>query len=143
MLVVERHPVSGPICPSFLHRAPNCPGDTTVCTNTKPFNLFQVLKGFPDPGGEWVPHPSISPGFFNPAVDTAGLYTYIFSATSECEGDTAWVRVYLETPPELRPDTTLCYGDELRLDRPRELLSWEWFNGSQAASVGIHRTRRL
>lgn len=123
--------------PIFPPPSAGLPGDTTVCTNTKPFNLFQVLKGFPDPGGEWVPQPSIPPGFFNPAVDTAGLYTYLFSATSECEGDTAWVRVYLETPPELRPDTTLCYGDELRLDRPRELLSWEWFNGSQAASIGI------
>lgn len=112
-------------------------GDTTVCTNTAPFNLFSVLKGFPDPGGHWEPVPSIAPGYFDPAVDTAGVYAYIFAPTSECEGDTAFVRVSLETPPVLRPDTTICYEEILRIERPRELLTWEWGDGSQTINLEV------
>lgn len=123
--------------PIFTPPQPGLPGDTTVCTNTAPFNLFNVLNGFPDPGGHWEPSPSIAPGFFNPMVDSAGLYAYIFSPTSECPGDTAYVRVALETPPVLRPDTTLCYDESLRIERPGELLTWEWDNGSQQPSIEV------
>ncbi|MFN0033882.1 MAG: laminin B domain-containing protein [Saprospiraceae bacterium] len=112
-------------------------GDTTVCSNTNPFNLFNLLHGFPDPGGRWEPMPSIAPGYFDPAKDTAGQYAYILSPTSECLGDTAFVTVSLENPPVLRPDTTLCYDEPLRIQRPRELLTWEWGDGSQLANIEV------
>lgn len=122
-----------------IFTAPNAglAGDTTVCTNTQPFNLFKVLRGFPDSGGHWEPMPSIAPENFDPAKDSSGLFAYIFLPTSECQGDTAFVSVGLETPPLLRPDTTLCYDEALRIERPRELLSWEWSNGSQQSSIEV------
>ncbi|MFN0212902.1 MAG: laminin B domain-containing protein [Saprospiraceae bacterium] len=112
-------------------------GDTTVCTNTAPFNLFKVLKGFPDPGGIWEPKPSIAPAFFDPAIDSAGFYAYIFPPSSECVGDTAFVNISLEIPPVFHPDTALCYDEPLYFEVPRALLSWEWSNGSQQASITV------
>ena len=123
--------------PVFTPPSAGLAGDTTVCTNTQPFNLFKVLTGYPDPGGHWEPMPSIAPGYFNPAVDTAGVYAYIFSPTSECQGDTALITVTLEIPPVLRPDTTLCYDKVLRIERPRELLTWVWYDGSQQPRIDV------
>lgn len=123
--------------PIFTPPSAGLQGDTTVCTNTKPFNLFTVLQGFPDPGGQWEPMPSIAPGYFDPAKDSPGNYAYIFAPTSECQGDTAFVKVALEVPPTMRADTTLCYGHSIRLDRPAELQSWEWSNGSQSSSLEV------
>jgi gliding motility-associated-like protein len=123
--------------PIFTPPRAGLAGDTTVCSNTQPFNLFNVLQGFPDPGGHWEPMPSIAPGYFDPGKDSAGRYAYIFLPTSECFGDTAYVVVHLESPPVLRPDTTLCYDDALRIERPRELLTWEWSNGSQQSAIDV------
>ncbi|MBK6995039.1 MAG: gliding motility-associated C-terminal domain-containing protein [Lewinellaceae bacterium] len=96
-----------------------------------------MLKGSPDPGGRWEPKPSIAPGYFDPSQDSAGVYAYIFSPTSECLGDTAFVTVALENPPVLRSDTTLCYEKTLHIERPAELLSWEWSNGSQQSIINV------
>jgi gliding motility-associated-like protein len=113
------------------------PGDTTVCVTGAPFPLFSVLKGFPDPGGAWMPATSIAGGVFDPATDSAGVYAYIFAPAGECAGDTSWVTVELETPPVLRPDTTICFDEVLFLERPRELLEWEWDNGSQQSEIAV------
>ncbi|MBC7776012.1 MAG: gliding motility-associated C-terminal domain-containing protein [Phycisphaerae bacterium] len=123
--------------PIFPPPSAGLPGDTTVCANTQPFKLFSVLTGFPDPGGHWEPMPSIGPGYFDPGKDSAGIYAYIFTPTSECPGDTAFVTVALVYPPALRPDTTLCYDNALRIEHPRELLTWEWGNGSQQPSIEV------
>ncbi len=123
--------------PIFTPPSAGMAGDTTVCSNTTPFNLFNVLTGFPDLGGHWEPMPSIGPGYFDPGKDSAGVYAYIFSPTSECLGDTALVTVSVANPPVLRPDTTLCYDDALRLEHPRDLLTWEWSNGSQQPSIEV------
>jgi gliding motility-associated-like protein len=123
--------------PVFPPPSAGLAGDTTVCSNTQPFNLFNVLKGSPDPGGRWEPKPSIAPGYFDPSRDSAGVYAYIFSPTSECLGDTAFVTVALENPPVLRSDTTLCYEKTLHIERPAELLSWEWSNGSQQSIIDV------
>jgi len=123
--------------PIFTPPSAGLPGDTTVCSNTSPFNLFNVLKGSPDMGGHWEPRPSIGPGYLDPAIDSAGVYAYIFSPASECLGDTAFVTVALEHPPVLRPDTTLCYDEALLIERPRELLTWEWNNGSQQSTIEV------
>lgn len=112
-------------------------GDTTVCTNTSPFNLFNLLRGAPDPGGFWEPAPSIAPGFFDPAADSAGVYAYIIPPAGECLGDTAYVSVALETPPVLRPDTTLCFDEILRILRPPALRDWTWSNGTSLAYLDV------
>lgn len=123
--------------PVYLPPSAGTPGDTTVCITGAPFPLFTVLKGGPDPGGIWIPTPSLSGGVFNPATDSAGAYAYIFPPAGECAGDTSWVVVGIEIPPVLRPDTTICYDEVLYLESPRELLEWEWSNGSQQSEIGV------
>ncbi|MFN0173295.1 MAG: gliding motility-associated C-terminal domain-containing protein [Saprospiraceae bacterium] len=123
--------------PVFTPPSAGLAGDTTVCSNSLPFNLFNVLNGSPDPGGQWEPRPSIAPGYFDPGQDSAGVYAYIFSPSSECLGDTAFVTVSLENPPVLRPDTTLCYDKILHIEHPPELLVWEWSNGSQQSGIAV------
>lgn len=123
--------------PVYTPPSAGVPGDTTVCVTGTPFQLFTVLKGGADPGGIWIPSPSLSGGVFNPATDSAGVYAYIFPPAGECAGDTSWVMVGIEMPPVLRPDTTICYDEVLYLESPRELLEWEWDNGSQQSEIGV------
>jgi len=116
-------------------------GDTTVCADSPPVDLFDLLGGTPETGGYWSP--SLSGSLFDPAKNTPGQYAYIIPKAGECAGDTAFVLIEVEQPFQLRSDTTVCYEDILVLQIPPNLLSWEWNDGSNrtelfVASPGVY-----
>ncbi len=71
-------------------------GDVVICYSDTPINLFTLLGGTPDVGGEWIPELSGGIGLFNPAIEKSGTYTYYFP-DSECSNDKSEIRVTLVT----------------------------------------------
>lgn len=72
---------------------PGTNGTITFCSNDASSNLFSALGGSPDTGGTWSPAMASGSGFFNPAVDAGGIYTY--SITTPCGTFTSQVTVTL------------------------------------------------
>jgi len=88
-------------------------GDTTVCSNSTSFVLFDLLTGNPTPGGTWTrPGPVGHSGFYQPPVDAPGDYTYTVVGTSPCPADIAIVTVTEHARPlaGTSGSTTLCAG---------------------------------
>lgn len=112
-------------------------GDTVICVNNGLFDLKTALGGLPDAGGFWLPRPAAGAGLFDPLKDEAGVYWYIIPPAGECPGDTSKVTVSVEYPPELRPDTTLCYADTLLLTVPEMVRDWQWNDGSQRRDLAV------
>ncbi len=79
-------------------------GTMTICVNSAPQDLFNFLGGTPMAGGTWSPALASGTGVFNPAVDTAGVYTYTFFGTAPCDNDTATVTVTVNPVPEAGDD---------------------------------------
>jgi gliding motility-associated-like protein len=82
-----------------ISQAPNAGTDgmLTICSNGKPKDLFLYLGGTPQSGGVWSPSLSSGTGIFNPAVDTAGIYTYTVVTSSACVPGQATVNVTVDT----------------------------------------------
>lgn len=112
-------------------------GDTMICVNSGLLDLKIALGGLPDAGGFWSPRPAAGAGSFNPLKDQPGNYFYIIAPVGECPGDTALVAVSVEYPPELQPDTTLCYSDTLLLSAPVTVREWRWNDGSQRRDLSV------
>ncbi len=51
-------------------------GNLEICMSSDPVNLFDFLKGSPEPGGYWSPKLSSNSGIFHPSIDGAQIYTY-------------------------------------------------------------------
>lgn len=85
-------------------------GVTTVCSNGSPINLFSVLSGSPNTGGVWSPPLSTGGNGFNPAIDTAGVYTY--SVTNICGTATSTATVTVTPTPDatIAPAGPFCAG---------------------------------
>ncbi len=45
-----------------------------ICEFVEEINLFEVLNGTPDEGGEWSPN--LTNGIFKPKINSSGIYTY-------------------------------------------------------------------
>jgi mucin-2 len=60
-----------------------------LCGNSNPQDLFLLLGASAQLGGSWSPALASGTGVFNPAVDTAGTYTYTVVGTPPCVNDTA------------------------------------------------------
>ncbi|KQC33607.1 hypothetical protein AAU57_09950 [Nonlabens sp. YIK11] len=58
-----------------------------ICKIDAPFDLTASLGGTPDTNGVWSPQLANGGNIFDPAVDTAGIYTYTVAATSPCSTD--------------------------------------------------------
>ncbi|KJD32436.1 hypothetical protein PK35_09470, partial [Tamlana nanhaiensis] len=69
--------------------APNAGSDDsiTLCTSGASIDLFDLLGSDAQSGGTWMPALTSGTGVFDPAVDTADVYTYTVSATSPCAND--------------------------------------------------------
>jgi gliding motility-associated-like protein len=79
-----------------ITQAPNAGNDasTAVCSNGAVVNLFPLLGPNAQAGGFWtapgnVPHT----GFYNPATNGPGIYTYTVPGQSPCANDFATVNV--------------------------------------------------
>ncbi|MFN7420311.1 MAG: gliding motility-associated C-terminal domain-containing protein [Flavobacterium sp.] len=88
---------------------PNAGNDGTLvlCSNATPTDLFLSLGGIPQAGGTWTPALASGTGFFNPAVDTAGTYTYTVVGGAPCGSDTSTVSVTLTPGPNAGVDATV------------------------------------
>lgn len=76
-------------------------GDTTVCSNSAPFDLITRLGGGSDLTGEWtgpdgLPHS----GQFVPGTDVPGEYTYTVEGVAPCSDDVAVVEVTVVEAPD-------------------------------------------
>jgi mucin-2 len=95
-----------------LTTTPNAGNDVTVniCSNANPQDLFTALGASAQAGGTWSPALTSGTGVFNPAVDTAGAYTYTVTGTAPCGNDTATVTVIVTPGPDAGQDgaLTLC-----------------------------------
>lgn len=85
----------------FENEAPDAGNSsaTTLCTGGPNVNLFTVLGGSPDPGGNWVgPAPGNPPfnGIFIPGTSIPGIYTYRLPAAAPCAPDSSTVTVGVE-----------------------------------------------
>jgi gliding motility-associated-like protein len=89
-------------------------GSIELCSDNTPVDLFDSLGGTPQPGGTWSPALNSGTGIFNPAIDSAGIYTYtISSEASLCPDDSATVTVSLSQTPNAGTDSLLliCSND--------------------------------
>lgn len=123
--------------PIFLQPYAGLDGDTVLCFNSGPMDLRTVLRDDPDPNGSWEPLLKSGGNIFDPNLDSAGIYTYIVPTSEPCAGDTARVRVRIEYPFELQPDTTLCYDEVVYIERPPGLVDWEWSTGSRQSKLPV------
>ncbi|MEO7080697.1 MAG: gliding motility-associated C-terminal domain-containing protein, partial [Flavobacteriales bacterium] len=86
-------------------------GDTTVCANGDPFQLFNLLSNTPDAGGTWSgPSGIIAEGFLDPTVATSGSYTYTVTAPAPCPQDIATVVLTITPLPEVAPRFDMSDG---------------------------------
>lgn len=67
-------------------------GDAVICYSDSPVNLFELLGGSPDVGGEWIPALSGELGVFNPAIDQSGTYSYYFPNV-DCSNERAELNI--------------------------------------------------
>ncbi|GGG54245.1 hypothetical protein GCM10010976_26530 [Bizionia arctica] len=85
-----------------------CPDDSNT------YDLFNSLGGTPDSGGTWSPSLNSGTGVFDPALDTAGTYTYTVTSSSPvCNDASASVTVSIVAAPVAGIDGSLgiCEGD--------------------------------
>ncbi|BCY28737.1 T9SS type B sorting domain-containing protein [Flavobacterium okayamense] len=89
----------------------------TLCSTSSSVDLFTVLLGSPDLGGTWSPALASGTGVFDPAVDTAGVYTYTIDIPG-CTIASAAITVTINAQPDAGLDgaTTVCDSDTTAID---------------------------
>uniref|UniRef100_UPI00404A6411 Ig-like domain-containing protein n=3 Tax=Flavobacterium sp. TaxID=239 RepID=UPI00404A6411 len=92
----------------------------TICFNDEPLDLFETLNGNPDLGGVWTPALT-NPGFFDPTLDTPGIFTYTVSGFDICEDVQATVNVQIEANPNAGVDSSITICDD---EAPFDLLNF-------------------
>lgn len=115
-----------------MNQAPNAGsnGSATICGNTIPFPLINVLTGSPQLNGTWTnPLGVLHSGIYVPGVDLPGAYTYTIPGTAPCIGASSVATVIQNDAPDAGSDgiTTLCS------DQPTVLL-FSLLGGSPDAS---------
>ncbi|HPF90227.1 MAG TPA: hypothetical protein PLL57_06185 [Flavobacteriales bacterium] len=99
-----------------LNAAPNAGTNAliAVCSTDPPFNLYQELGGTPTPGGTWQAPTAITmSGFFDPAVDPPGLYTYSVVGDPPCMSTTSTLMITVTQAPNagITGSATYCPTD--------------------------------
>ena len=84
-------------------------GNLEICINSSSVNLFDSLTNTPNTGGEWTPSLTSGTGIFDPAIDSAGIYTYTVS-NGACGTDTSEVNVTIDLLPNAgeNDDLKIC-----------------------------------
>ena len=81
-----------------INQAPNAGVDNVVsiCIQEPTVDLRTLLNGTPDSNGVW--EPALTGGnFFNPSLDTPGIYTYTVSGASPCGDSSAQLTISIDT----------------------------------------------
>ncbi|MDX2360279.1 MAG: gliding motility-associated C-terminal domain-containing protein [Crocinitomicaceae bacterium] len=107
----------------------------TFCGQNSSVDLFSAFSANVPTGGAWSGPSALSNGdlgTFDPAINTAGLYTY--DANPGCP-PSSFVNVSLSPNVDLGPDTTLCAGSPLILDAGAGFDSYSWSTGSTAQTI--------
>lgn len=80
-----------------------------LCADDNAIDLFKNLNGTPDIGGVWNPKLSSGTSLFNPANDSAGVYSYTVSNGS-CEKGISEIKVDVDVVPNAgeNTDITIC-----------------------------------
>ncbi|MBK6369927.1 MAG: gliding motility-associated C-terminal domain-containing protein [Flavobacteriales bacterium] len=89
---------------------PGTPGAATLCSTDASIDLFATLNGTPDAGGTWTGPSTVVAGQFDPATNTAGVYTYTIAVPPPCVSVSSTVTITLVQPPNAGTDgsLTLC-----------------------------------
>ncbi len=72
----------------------------TVCVLSPSFDMFTLLGPTAQAGGIWSPVLTSGTGVFDPALDTAGTYTYTLSGTAPCQSSSATIQVTVNQVPD-------------------------------------------
>ena len=93
----------------IITQGPNAgvPGNTTLCLNSLPVNLFPLLGPLAELGGTWTPALNSGTDLFDPAIDLAGVYTYTLSGNQPCDNDSAAITVIVNPLPNAGDDATI------------------------------------
>jgi gliding motility-associated-like protein len=89
---------------------PGGPGFLTACATGDVVDLFTRIEGTPDAGGVWSGPSALTDGSFNPAIHTAGEYTYTLNVPPPCTSASTTVTVDVVQPPDAGADAsvTVC-----------------------------------
>ncbi|MBK9194101.1 MAG: gliding motility-associated C-terminal domain-containing protein [Flavobacteriales bacterium] len=82
-------------------------GSTTVCSTDPPFDLFALLGGSPDPGGNWTIGGAATNNIFTPGTSTPGIFTYTLSPPFPCAPQAAAVTVSVSANANAGADNTI------------------------------------
>ncbi len=87
----------------------------SLCSNTMPLTLLNVLGGDPCPDGMWtVPNGNSFSGIFNPATDAPGAYTYTVGGSFNAPYTaTVFVNVVMAADAGTSTSLTLCATDSI------------------------------
>ncbi len=89
---------------------PGVNGAITLCSIDASIDLFAQLGGSPDAGGTWSGPSPVVGGTYDPAMMTAGVYTYTITVPLPCVNVSSTVTVGVVQPPDAGLDgaLTLC-----------------------------------
>lgn len=74
-------------------------GVMSICSNSAPQSLFNLLGNSPGAGGSWSGPGGSMNGIYDPAVNVSGTYTYTLQGSPPCQADQATVLVTETTAP--------------------------------------------
>ena len=117
--------VSGIVCPGdqatvTINVVPDPDAGTsstiTLCTAAPVFTMLDSLQGTPDNTGTWFDANSLAVApTFDPAIDPAGVYTYVVPAPATCPGapPSSTLTIVVDPLPDAGIDAviTVCTGD--------------------------------
>ena len=85
-----------------IQTPPNAGSNATLslCSNQDPIDLFPLLGSGVETNGTWSPVLSSGTSIFNPAVDSAGIYTYTIDGPDPCGDSSAAISITITPGPE-------------------------------------------
>jgi gliding motility-associated-like protein len=92
----------------------------TVCQNAAAFNMYNVLNGTPQTGGNWTDAINNPVGnIFDPSTMSGGTYTYTVPGVSPCPSNSANLTVNIDPLPTAAISTltpSICNGNNATID---------------------------
>lgn len=110
-------------------------GSSIVCSNSPPFDLFDVLTGNPQSGGVWTDMFGNTPSTnFNPSSQTSAIYTYTIAANI-CPDASATTDISVDQMPIANAgnDTIIC-GPSFNLRGQSSIGVGNWSTSSADVS---------